>query len=71
VRRVVCEEVRFDGRPAARGIRRGGQTGGKPDLRRVCCLRAHSSMRDDELAELDFDLESLARHEAGFFEPTA
>lgn len=26
-------------------------------------------MRDDELAELDFDLESLVRHESGLLEP--
>ena len=28
-------------------------------------------MRDDELAELDLDLKSLVRHEAGLLEPAA
>jgi len=28
-------------------------------------------MRDDEFAELDFDLEALARMEAGSLKPTA
>lgn len=28
-------------------------------------------MRDDELAFVDFDLESLVRHEAGLLEPAA
>jgi len=32
---------------------------------------AYSSMRDDELAFVNFDLEALARMEAGMLEPTA
>ena len=34
-------------------------------------MRTHSSVRDDEFAFVDFDLESLARHETGLFEPPA